>query len=101
MRKITREAYQAFINKKPFKKSNTTVQISEDGTVTLLLFNNVIAKQVGGTLSITSAGWPTPTTKERLNSFPDVQIKQRKGVWYLNDIFWDGSWIDVHNYVGS
>ena len=95
MRKITREAYQAFINSNPFKKSNTEVQVSEDGTVTLLLFNNVIAKQVGGILSITTAGWPTNTTKERLNSFPNVHIQQRKGAWYLNDIFWDGDWITI------
>ena len=95
MRKITREAYQAFINKEPFTKSNTVVQVSEDNTVTLLLFNNVIAKQVGGILSITSAGYPTNTTKERLNAFPGVRIHQSKGVWYLNDIFWDGDWIII------
>ena len=96
MRKITREAYQAFINKKPFKKSNTEVQVLEDsGIVQLLLFNNLIAKQVGGTLSITTAGYPTNTTKERLNSFPGVHIQQRKGVWYLNDLFWDGDWIII------
>lgn len=95
MRKITRSAYQAFINKKPFTKSNTTVQISEDGTVTLLLHGNTIAKQVGGTLSITTAGWPTNVTKERLNALPGVHIQQRKGVWFLNDIFWDGDWIII------
>ena len=96
MRKITQEAYQAFINKKPFKKSNTEVQVLEDsGVVQLLLFDNTIAKQVGGILSITSAGWPTNTTKERLNSLPGVHIQQRKGVWYLNDLFWDGTWITI------
>lgn len=95
MRKITREAYQAFINKKPFAKSNTTVQVLEDGSVTLSLHGNIIAKQVNDTLSITSAGWPTNTTKERLNAFPGVRIHQSKGVWYLNDLFWDGSWITV------
>lgn len=98
MRKITQEAYQAFINKKPFKKSNTAVQVSEDGgVVQLLLFDNVIAKQVNDTLSITSAGWPTNVTKERLNSFPGVRIQQERGAWFLNGLFWDGSWIEVHN----
>lgn len=95
MRKITQQAYQAFINKEPFAKSNTAVQVSEDGTVTLSLFGNIIAKQVGGILNITSAGYPTNTTKERLNAFPGVRIHQSKGVWYLNDLFWDGSWITV------
>ena len=96
MRKITQSAYQAFINKKLFKKSNTEVQVLEDGgIVQLLLFNNIIAKQVGGILNITSAGYSTITTKERLNAFPGVRIHQSKGVWYLNDLFWDGSWITV------
>lgn len=96
MRKITREAYQAFINKEPFAKSNTAVQVSEDGSVVqLLLHGNVIAKQVNGTLSITSAGWPTNTTKERLNALPGVCIHQAKGVWYLNDMYWNGEWVIV------
>ena len=96
MRKITREAYQAFINKEPFAKSNTTVQVSEDGSVVqLLLHDNVIAKQVNGTLSITSAGWPTNNTKERLNSLPGVRIHPAKGVWYLNDRYWNGDWIII------
>lgn len=96
MRKITQSAYQAFIHKKPFAKSNTAVQVSEDGSVVkLLLHDNVIAKQVNGTLSITSAGWPTNTTKDRLNALPGVCIHQAKGVWYLNDLFWDGSWTEV------
>lgn len=95
MRKITREAYQAFINKVPFKSSNTAVQVLEDGAVFLTLHGNTIAKQVDGILSITSAGWPTNTTKERLNSLPGVRIHQAKGVWYLNDMFWDGDWITI------
>lgn len=96
MRKITREVYQAFINKEPFAKSNTTVQVSEDGSaVQLLLHDNVIAKQVNGTLSICSAGWFTNVTKERLNALPGVRIHQAKGVWYLNDLYWDGSWIII------
>ena len=95
MRKITREAYEAFINKEPFAKSNTTVHVSEDGEVTLLLHGNSIAKQVNGVLSICSAGWPTPTTKERLNSLPGVKIHQSKSVWFLNDLYWDGDWITI------
>lgn len=95
MRKITREALQAFINKEPFSKSNTTVHVSEDGEVTLLLHGNSIAKQVNGVLSICSAGWPTNTTKERLNSLPGVRIHSANGVWYLNGMYWDGDWIII------
>ena len=99
MRKITKEAYQAFINKKPYKKSNTAVQVLEDGAVILSLHGNSIEKQVDETLSITTAGWQTVTTKERLNAFPDVFIKQKKGVWYLNGLVWDGGWAEVRDYA--
>lgn len=100
MRKITHEAYQAFINKEPFKKSNTEVQVLEDGRVVqLLLFGNIIANQEDGKLSITTAGWSTNTAKERLNAFPDVRIHKAKGVWYLNGLVWDGGWIEVRDYA--
>ena len=46
-------------------------------------------------LSITNCGWETATTKERLNALPNVRIQQKKGIWYLNDVEWDGKLIDV------
>ena len=95
MRKITKEAIAAFNDMKPFSKSNTTVLVTEDNTATLALFGNIIAKQEDGVLSITTAGWPTSTTKERLNALPGVHIEQKKGVWYLNGLFWDGSWVII------
>ena len=98
MRKSSREAYQAFISKEPYKNSNTAVHVLEDGGVVLFLHGNIIAKQVDGILSITTAGWPTNVTKERLNALPGVRIHQSKGVWFLNDIFWDGAWITIDQF---
>jgi len=45
-----------------------------------------------GILLISHAGWPTVTTKSRLNALPGVHIEQRKKVWYLNGEEWDGDW---------
>lgn len=95
MRKITREALQAFINREPFRKSNTSVHVTRDGVVYLMLFGNIIAKLVGDRLCITLAGWPTNTTKERLNALPGVHIHQLDGVWYLNGVVWDGNWVEI------
>lgn len=95
MRKITMEAYEAFINKKRFTKSNTAVRIEYD-VVTLSIFGNIIAKLVDDRLSITTAGWPSNTTKERLNAFPGVHIHQLDGVWYLNGVVWDGNWVEIY-----
>jgi len=70
MRRITEQAVEAFWNRTPFRKDNTEVRV--DGDVYMLLHGNVIAKwapdEIGGDdLSVTLAGWPTPTTRERLN----------------------------------
>jgi hypothetical protein len=90
-RKITTESINAFLNKKPFAKSNMIVEI--DGNITYLkLFNNKIAALLpNGRLWISNAGWDSNTTKERLNGLPGVRVYKRKKVWYLNDMQWDGS----------
>jgi len=88
MRKITQEVCEAFI--KGIKKSISNT--STDGT-SLYLHGNTIAykdEAKDNSFFITSAGWMSNTTKERLNGLPGVQIAQKKGVWYLNGEKWDG-----------
>ena len=51
--------------------------------------------RVGNRLQITTAGWNTVTTRERLNGLPNVSVIQRKGKLYLNGKEWDGEWIEV------
>lgn len=90
-RKITTEMIKNFIDKVPFKKSNT--EVVREGTIYYLkLFDNKIAALLGdGRMWISNAGWKSNTTKERLNALPGVHIRQIKGLWYLNDLQWDGS----------
>ena len=91
MRKITSEAVEAFIERKPFRKSNMAVSI-EEGITYLKLHNNKIAALLAdGRMWISNAGWDSNTTKERLNGFQFVRINQKKGEWYLNGKLWDGS----------
>lgn len=97
MRKISKKAAEAFMNAKPFKKDNTEVVALPNVTV-LKLFGNEIAYRYNDpdrTLSITSCGWKSQTTKERLNAIDGVFINTTKGVWYLNGKEWDGNLIDV------
>ena len=97
MRKITKESVDAFMNARKFKKANMEVEVLPNVTI-LKLFGNEIAYRYNDperTLSITNAGWKSVTTKERLNGIPNVSIHQKKGVWYLNDVAWDGSLIDI------
>lgn len=57
----------------------------------LYLFGNLIASKTSQGLLITHAGWPTRTTKDRLNALPGVCITQKNWSWYLNGEPWDGS----------
>jgi hypothetical protein len=96
-RKITDESVEAFLNATPFKKANMEIEVLPNVTV-MFLHGNAIAYLYNDpkkTLSVTNAGWFSNTTKERLNSIPNVSIYQKKGQWYLNDIKWDGKLVDV------
>ena len=86
-RKSIRPVIDAFINRKFKRVSNTET----DGN-NLRLFGNLIAYHKDGTIYISSAGYRTVTTKDRLNGLPGVNIQQKKGVWYLNGQPWGGNW---------
>lgn len=90
MRKITEQAVQSFLDRKPFFLSNTEVEV-ENGQVTMKLFGNTIAGTDHKGTWITDAGWESKTTFERLNGFDDVRVNKKKGQMYLNGCAWDGS----------
>ena len=97
MRTITRNAVNGFMNARPFNSQNTQVVVFPNVTV-LKLFGNKIAYRYNDperTLSITTCGWDTATTKERLNALPGVKIRQKAGILYLNGKEWNGNLIDV------
>jgi len=101
MRKITQDAVRAFREHRNFKRRNTTVEVSESGLFAeLKLHGNTIASSgVFEGLMITSAGWPTATTKERLNGLDGVHIHQKNYIWYLNGREWTGEWVEVENFT--
>jgi hypothetical protein len=90
-KKITTDSINKFLNRVPFKRDNTEVVL--EGTICYLkLFGNKIAAlEPNGKMWVSTAGWHTKTTKERLNALPDVRIHQRNWKWFLNGIEWDGS----------
>jgi len=101
MRKITRLAARAFIEGREFHRDNTSVVIAQTGygdVKRLLLHGNIIAIQdlfsntrnpskslmrTKGNLQITLAGWPTVTTRERLNGLL-TEMGKREGIWQRN-----------------
>lgn len=97
-RKITTESVNAFMSARPFNKGNMTVELSPLGQVVVMkLHGNAIARRDIGsnTIEVTSAGWETTTTKERLNGLPGVSVCQKNFVWFLNGKEWNGSWATI------
>jgi hypothetical protein len=88
MRKITKEAVDAFLVGKDYKKDNTKVNDFAGRTI-LMLHGHTIARKGAEGVKISNAGWPTATTKDRLNGILDAlgkpRIYQKKGVWYMGD----------------
>ena len=94
-RKITQEAVSAFLERRPFSKSNMKV-VEDYGIYRLKLHGNTIATiDELGVMSVSNAGWASNTTKERLNGLPGVSVNQKNWNWYLNGIEWNGEWTRI------
>lgn len=92
MRKITMAGALAFERGEEMKSGNTAVKI-EGGEIKLRLHGNTIARRELSdprNFFISTCGWISSTTKERLNGLKGVSIYQRAGVWFLNGIKWEG-----------
>lgn len=97
MRKITREAVEAFEGGYNLHKQN--MMVNEFG---MFLHGNKIAEfeslnknDVNRNINITLAGWNTNTTRERLNGLSGVNVSTKLGQAYLNGEKWDGEWITI------
>lgn len=91
MRKIEMQACYAFSHALKFKSGNTETRVA-NGFSQLLLHGSVIAQQnlVDGALAITLAGYPTRTTRSRLNALLahlgyTHGIGQRMGTPWIGD----------------
>ena len=97
MKQITKDSIHAFLEARPFSRQNMRVTVAPNVT-TLYLDGNAIAYRYNDpkrTLSITTAGGDTLTTRARLNGIPGVTVYHEKGVCYLNGEKWDGELIDI------
>lgn len=86
MRKETQKIAQAFKDGKPLKMARTECT----GNMVLLHGNMIAKKHESGDIVLTLAGWPTVTTRERLNGIVQTLgikggFSQRKGVQYFDN----------------
>lgn len=99
MRKVTREISDAFIAGKAKTIGNTTT----DGTKIWLHGNAIARRNENGSIEISSAGWQSNTTKERLNGLLyklglNIYISQKNWQWYLGGEEFStgrGQWTEV------
>lgn len=97
MRKVSKQAFDSLLKGKPFCKDNTNVVIGSltDGCDTIYLHGNPIVRVKPDGIYISTCGWNTTTTLDRLNAVPGVRVYRHKGRLYLNEEEWDGGWIKV------
>lgn len=98
MRKITEEAIKAFYNKKRFKKQNTEVYVAEFTTLLILHGHTIAILYSNNKIEVTTAGWNTTTTRDRLNGLDGVHVTSKKGELKLNGQSWDGKLKEVIRY---
>lgn len=89
MRKIEKDMVAAIKAKKNWKSGNTRVDI-EDGAVLVRLHGNLIAQIGESVLDISDCGWPTVTTRSRLNAVIAAcgrteRVYQAKGVQMIGN----------------
>lgn len=76
---------------------NTWGEILPCGLITVTLHNTIIIRAyTDGAFVLTNGGWPTHTTKDRLNRFTPFQIWQKNFQWYTRE---NGRDIEFHNGI--
>lgn len=83
MRKIEQETIAAVRRGESWRKGNMEVWAGE-GTLRVKLHGNTIAVRRDGQWAFTLAGWPTPTTRSRINALarafrPGLHVNQSGG----------------------
>lgn len=105
MRKITREATEAFFDEADYSKSNTIVETIRQPHMTtthMYLHWNEIARFYKDEITLDACGWKTKITKERMNGILErlgLYVKAEKWVWYLCDYNWRKVEFDKVNYI--
>ena len=90
MRKITEESIDAFYANKRFKKKNMEVYVGEFSTQLILHGHTIAILNNNGMLEITTCGYNTNTTRDRLSALKGVTVRTKLGQLYLNNVKWDG-----------
>lgn len=95
MRKITNHVVRYGFQIGLAVRERNTVSTGKE----LYLHGNRIAWRENGKLWVTTAGWDTATTKERLNAIYGVHITTKRGQMFLNGKAWNGQAVAIDDWV--
>ncbi len=94
MRKNTKECLSSFVAGVHHHSERDTITVVTDGSA-WYLHGNKIATKCGSFITLSSCGWETNTTKERLNAILTYYrmgyIFQQNFQWYHTQGKWTGS----------
>jgi hypothetical protein len=83
--------------------NNTYLHALDADTFAVRLHNTDVVKiHADGTYTLTTKGWQTVTTKDRINNYSPVRIHQKAFVWYVGDKeFVDGMKVNENGEICS
>lgn len=80
--------------------NNTYAERRGDNIAIRLHSTDVITFKPNGDKVLSSGGWRTATTKDRINNFGGVRMYQTNGNWYIGDVkFQDGMTIKANGVI--
>jgi hypothetical protein len=91
VRKVTSSIVRAWQQGKSKTVSNTHT----DGESIWLWGNKIVRTLASGEVQVSTSGWNTLTTRERLNGICGQRVTQCRGQLFMGSEPWDGSWITV------
>jgi hypothetical protein len=103
---LTRDACAAFIAGADFTRGNMHCHHNNGGqTSRMFLFGNLIAERDGKIVRVTLAGWPTVTTRARLNGLLELLninrrfYQDKKSQYFTNTVAHTSREITAHEWV--
>lgn len=91
MNKVDEQMADALLKGRVMSMSNTSVKVGEEGVTSLLLHGNEIARYKGDLVTLKDCGYPTKTTRARMNAVltlagAKVRLKASGGRWWLTHV---------------
>ena len=83
------------------KLENNTYLVRHEDYIGVLLHDTEVVKFYPNYVILTSGGWKTATTKDRINSYAPTYLTQRMSLWYIRggELFYDEMKLDYQGNI--